>query len=302
MTEEHPSDLPATGERFLTENKDESVAEHLHRYSIAMNFCAGKQVLDIASGEGYGSNLLATSAQHVVGVDVSQEAINHASSKYARSNLKFIRGSASEIPLDSASIDIAISYETIEHHHEHEAMLRELRRVLRPNGLLVISTPEKLNYTDRRNVRNEYHVKELYLEEFRGLVARHFSNTSMLFQQIVYGSVVIPEDGANGFQFVQGDLSGFTRELSLPTPFYNICLASDAALPRLPISIFGASPEWSYAMQAKRERIAILEERTLNLSRTIQALESSTSFRIGRAITSPFRWIGGMNQRCDTKQ
>lgn len=296
MSEQTPLALPATGERFLTEYKDESVAEHLHRYSIAMELCAGKEVLDIASGEGYGSNLLASVAKNVVGVDVAQEAINHASSKYKRDNLRYVHGSASSIPIDSSSIDVAVSFETLEHHFEHEAMLRELRRVLRPNGLLIISTPEKLNYTDRRHVKNEYHVKELYLKEFRELVARHFDKTSLFFQQIIYGSVVAPEKDTFGLEFTQGDFSGFTREAALPMPFYNICLASNVSLPTLPISIFGASLEWSYAMQDKQERIATLEQRIRNLSATLQNLESSTSFRIGRALTSPLKWLSGLNQ------
>lgn len=295
MTDQTPVTLPATGERFLTENKDESVAEHLHRYSIAMALCSGKEVLDIASGEGYGSNLLASVAKSVVGIDVSPDAIEHASAQYQRANLRFVHGSASRIPVDSNSIDVAVSFETLEHHTEHEAMLHELRRVLRPDGILIMSTPEKLNYTDRRHVKNPYHVKELYLEEFRELVARHFDNTSLYFQQMAYGSVVVPERAPDGLEFVEGDFTRFNRSPTPPMPLYNICLASNVSLPSLPISIFGTSLEWSHAMQEKQERVALLEQRIQNISATLQNLESSASFRFGRVLTAPFRWFTQRN-------
>jgi hypothetical protein len=108
--------------------------------------------------------------------------------------------------------------------------------------------------------------------------------------------VIVPEKDSSGLEFIQGDFSGFTREAVLPMPFYNICLASNASLPTLPISIFGASLEWSYSMQNKHERIALLEQRLKNLATTIQNLESSNSFRIGRALTAPLRWFSGRNQ------
>lgn len=291
MNQVNTASLPATGERFITEFRDESVAEHLHRYSLAVELCAGKDVIDIASGEGYGSNLLAGVAKTVVGVDVAQEAVNHASLKYARGNLKFVHGSASDIPLPSDSCDVVVSFETIEHHDKHEAMLSELRRVLRPDGLLIISTPERLNYSDRRSVKNKYHVKELYLDEFRELVQRHFSRTSFYFQQVLYGSVIVSEMDPCGFNYIQGNFSGCTHQAALPMHMYNICLASNAPLPTAQTSIFGASLEWSYAMQDKDDRIATLEQRLKNLQTTVQNLESSASFRVGRLVTSPLRLL-----------
>jgi 2-polyprenyl-3-methyl-5-hydroxy-6-metoxy-1,4-benzoquinol methylase len=62
-----------------------------------------------------------------------------------------------------------VSFETLEHHDKHDEMFLEIKRILRPGGLLLMSTPEKLFYTDLPNVQNEFHVKELYLEEFRDL-------------------------------------------------------------------------------------------------------------------------------------
>src|SRR5689334_10298981 len=102
-----------TGERLETHEQGEGKIEHLHRYAIAINQCAAKNVLDMASGEGYGSNLLATVASNVVGVDIDPVTVSEANAKYASSgkNLRFIEGSASKIPLGDAQFDVVVSFE-----------------------------------------------------------------------------------------------------------------------------------------------------------------------------------------------
>src|SRR5262245_50731816 len=98
--------LEATGERFVpTKMQAEVEIEHWHRYAFAVLLTREKRVLDIASGEGYGSALLAELATSVIGVDINKEAIYHASASYSRSNLKFLLGSCTDIPLTDASVD-----------------------------------------------------------------------------------------------------------------------------------------------------------------------------------------------------
>lgn len=116
-----------TGERFVPEVHGSIQLEHLHRYILACKAVAGKSVLDIASGEGYGSAMLARTALKVTGVDISQEAVSHAQARYQIENLDFCLGSCSAIPLEDASVDVVVSFETIEHHDEHEAMMREIK-------------------------------------------------------------------------------------------------------------------------------------------------------------------------------
>ncbi len=92
--------LEWTGERFLPWRKDPALAyEHLHRYPFAAQLAAGKAVLDLASGEGYGSNLLAQTAFSVVGLDIDRVAVEHAHLRYVRENLQFITASVTEILL-----------------------------------------------------------------------------------------------------------------------------------------------------------------------------------------------------------
>jgi ubiquinone/menaquinone biosynthesis C-methylase UbiE len=104
-----------SGERIETFVLNQTTVEHLHRYGIAMQFAAGKTVLDIACGEGYGSKLLSSKALRVTGVDIDFETIANAKQKYISPNLTFTQGSADKIPVEDASIDVVISFETIDY-------------------------------------------------------------------------------------------------------------------------------------------------------------------------------------------
>ncbi|EQD40061.1 Methyltransferase type 11, partial [mine drainage metagenome] len=99
-----------TGERFVPEVHGDIELEHLHRYLLACKAVAGKTVLDIASGEGYGSAILARTAHEVIGVDISKEAISHAQAKYKAKNIKFRVGSCLAIPLKDTSVDVVVSF------------------------------------------------------------------------------------------------------------------------------------------------------------------------------------------------
>ena len=158
--------LPMTGERFVPYLTGVIRLEHMHRYHLACHIAQGRDVLDIACGEGYGSAMLARTARSVTGVDIAQDAIEHAERAYARDGLEFRLGSATEIPLEDGSVNLIVSFETIEHLTEHDRMMAELRRVLRPEGLLLISSPNKSVYSDRDSYENPFHARELYTEEF----------------------------------------------------------------------------------------------------------------------------------------
>jgi ubiquinone/menaquinone biosynthesis C-methylase UbiE len=86
--------MNSTGERFLLSQSGMIEFEHLSRYYfVNQNFnLNNKVVLDIASGEGYGSNLLSEKAKYVYGIDISSEAIDYAKKKYCKNNLKFLQG------------------------------------------------------------------------------------------------------------------------------------------------------------------------------------------------------------------
>ena len=177
-----------TGERY-TPGLDWPVIglEHWHRYLFATPWVTGKQVLDIACGEGYGSYLLAQKAVRVVGVDVHIETLQHASSTYLKNNLEFLRGECARIPVDGQGIfDVVVSFETIEHLDTaaQQAFLLEVKRLLKPDGLFLVSTPNKLFYTSAPGTENPFHRQEYYIGEFRALLQNHFRQVRLLGQKV----------------------------------------------------------------------------------------------------------------------
>lgn len=232
-----------TGERFVPTESGEIRYEHMHRYAWVTRFCQGKRVLDIACGEGYGSALLAAHADSVMGVDIAHEAVLHAREKYAaKGNLHFLQGSATAIPLQAHSVDVVVSFETVEHLPQQSEMLADIRRVLRPDGLLIISSPNKKVYSDDRNYVNEFHVKELYFEEFDALLREQFPSVTYLGQRLLTGSVVAPMQQQSAYYEAIG-LKGDNLVKQTPPSagimyFVAICTADDVHLPKTDPSFF----------------------------------------------------------------
>lgn len=179
------------GERFVPECQREICYEHWHRYAFASQFTAGLKVLDAACGEGYGAYLLAGSAAEVVGVDLSEEAVAHAITRYSGAeNLHFEVADVTQLDFSENTFDLIVSFETLEHLEAQEQMLDEFRRVLKPNGKLLISTPDKAIYTDRMGTDNEFHVRELYRDEFEALIASRFPARHILGQKLAFISAI----------------------------------------------------------------------------------------------------------------
>ncbi|MFC0266596.1 glycoside hydrolase family 99-like domain-containing protein [Kushneria aurantia] len=225
MSDNKTDTLPTTGERFVPELSGDMAPEHLHRYLVACRHVAGRKVLDIASGEGYGSAMLAEQAAHVIGVDIDADSVAHALRHYQRDNLEFRQGDCADIPIPDASVDVVVSFETIEHHDQHREMMAEIRRVLRPHGLLVISSPDKREYSDRSGYRNPFHVHELYRDQFEALLGDHFAHYRVLGQRMIYGSALVVSSESTFSALENGALQALDR------PVYLIALASDVELP-----------------------------------------------------------------------
>jgi ubiquinone/menaquinone biosynthesis C-methylase UbiE len=173
-----------TGERMVPESADrDTFWEHIYRYRFASRFVRGKHVLDIACGEGYGSKgLQFNGAASVIGVDISPEACHHAHSKYG---IDARVGCATSIPIPSNSVDLVVSFETIEHLQDAERFLRECVRVLRPTGTMIVSTPNKNVYNPNDNPQNNpFHVNELSETEFESLMGGRFSNRRIYVQSL----------------------------------------------------------------------------------------------------------------------
>lgn len=233
-----------TGERYVPTEVGDIRYEHWHRYGWTAQAIAGLEVLDVACGEGYGSAILAAQAKRVVGVDISAEAVAHATTTYEGvANLSFLNGSASALALPAGSFDAVVSFETIEHLTEQEEMLSEIRRVLRPNGFLILSSPNKKVYSDDRNYANEFHAKELYFEELDALVRRHFTGVAYYGQRIATSSVIVPDEPRDAFYSAHTLSHDIVKSLTakLDSIMYFLAICSTAAngeAPRLPASVF----------------------------------------------------------------
>lgn len=275
-------ELEFTGERYLPEVDGQIAFEHLHRYHFAARHAVGMTVLDVACGEGYGTNILAAVARVATGLDISMEAVGHASAEYVRENLSFVAGSAAELPFPDATFDLVVSFETIEHHDRHEEMISEIHRVLRPGGLLIISSPNKQYYSIESGYQNPFHVKELLREEFVDLLASSFKNVQLHGQRVVYGSVLVPEEPAP-FQSFSHTCAGDDLQISdgLAKPHYDVAMASDATLPSPATSIFemtvhGLDPATFYGVHLP-ERIASADAELTRLQAEASAREADRS-------------------------
>lgn len=171
--------LPITGERWIPGKTAQRVEEdHQERYTFAMPYVQNKRVLDIACGTGMGSHMLASAgALHVDGIDISPEVIDYATSNFSAPNNFF---AVSDITTYTAQqpYDVIICFETIEHIPNYNAALINLRRLLAPEGLLLISSPNRpvtspstQQLTDKP--LNKFHVREFTPPELIEALQQH---------------------------------------------------------------------------------------------------------------------------------
>lgn len=191
-----------TGERFLPECAGEIAYEHWHRYVFARHIGTGKTVLDVATGDGYGAALLSGVAAFVCGVDIDQATVKNASARYAaHKNLAFIQADGSALPFPDGAFDLVVSFETIEHVDAgvQALMLKEFERLLTPNGLLVISSPNKAVYSDATGFHNPFHVRELYRDDLSALLSPHFAAYKWFHQRLQFWSGIWDEQDQSKF-------------------------------------------------------------------------------------------------------
>jgi len=223
-----------TGERFTPECVREIWYEHFHRYVLAGEWVSGKRVLDAACGEGYGSAHIACTAKSVIGVDVSQQAVSHASERYKADNLEFQIAEVCNLPFEDNQFDCVVSFETLEHLEDQSGLLKEFRRVLEPGGFLLISSPDKAIYTDLHHNDNEFHVRELYRDELMTLLDEQFPACRLLRQKLVFHSAIWSEEANSQVVFHQSE-GGRTSTLDTPGHeamyYIAICAANEASLP-----------------------------------------------------------------------
>jgi SAM-dependent methyltransferase len=208
-------------------------AEHEARYRWAAAVVAGRDVLDAGCGVGYGTKICADAgAARVVGVDVSDTALADAARRIRDVPRAEVRhADVCALPLATATFDVVLCFEAIEHIADPERALDELRRVLRPEGVLLISSPHRGVYP----AGNPYHVHEYTPVELEAALRSRFANVRMHYQNVWLGSLI---SGADALAVASADreLEGSVRKVTPAAPgeeIYTLAVASDAPLPAL---------------------------------------------------------------------
>ena len=301
--------LEFTGERFTPECVREIWYEHYHRYAFARELVAGRRVLDAACGEGYGSAMLAQTAASVLGLDIADSAVAHARARYGdRANLRFEQADVTQLALAPGSVDVVVSFETLEHVEAQEALVDGFAHALTDDGLLLISSPDKATYSDAAGFRNEYHVRELYRDELVALLSRHFPHVRLYGQRLLFQSAMWSLDDASGpTQAATADADGNVETALAYAPMYYVAACSRRPLPPLPATAwFGDRDESVYRHynheirknMAAGGRIAELEREVADLKARLAATVEAganvptTSFAAMPRRTWWRRWFG----------
>jgi ubiquinone/menaquinone biosynthesis C-methylase UbiE len=173
-------ELEFTGERIVPGKTAEALfREHEVRYLFAGQYVAGRDVLDVACGTGVGTAFLRQAgARSAWGLDIDPEAITYAKARYR--DCEFAQSDATDLCLPDNSVDVVVSFETLEHLKDQEKFLKECRRVLRPGGIFLCSTPNTTIY--RLVGVNQYHVHELTTKQFENMLAAQFGELRLFSQ------------------------------------------------------------------------------------------------------------------------
>jgi 2-polyprenyl-3-methyl-5-hydroxy-6-metoxy-1,4-benzoquinol methylase len=167
---ERGSVLPLTGERTVpgVEIENYWFRRHEVAYSALLPFCRGATVLDAGCGEGYGADRIAGVARAVLGVDYDPTTVAHLAVAYPR--VRPVRANLVALPVAAGTVDVVACLQVIEHLWDQPAFLAECRRVLRPAGTLLLTTPNRLTFSPGNATLNPYHTRELSPAELADLL------------------------------------------------------------------------------------------------------------------------------------
>lgn len=182
-----------TGERIIPEDKNSSpqtliYKEQMERYFMTSEYIKGKKVLDVACGVGNGTAFLAQKANYVFGIDCDKQSINYATDNYKSENIEFLIEDAQTLNFKDDFFDVVVSFETIEHLPEPERFLGQVKRVLKSEGIFILSSPDR-KITEEilidTSYKNPFHIKEFTLGELNSLL-HNFFEVKEIYGQFVY--------------------------------------------------------------------------------------------------------------------
>lgn len=187
------SQIERTVERIIESEVDDNAwRQHISRYEFAKPYVEGKPILDIACGTGYGTFFLARSCNtKIIGVDVSNEAVNHAKTHYSHPGLEYRLGDAMDLS-PYKGVGAVVSLETIEHLQDPDRFLTEVVKLLPPEGTFIVSTPNRASGKLTDKPRNPFHVREWNAEEFMALLSKYFGRVEFHDQFLYVAPLAYP--------------------------------------------------------------------------------------------------------------
>ena len=260
-----------TGERLVPDEvrSDDLYHEHIVRYMFAAQFAPGRAVLDAGCGAGYGTALLAAGgAQRALGVDIAADAVAYARQHYQAAGLSFEEGDVCTLLLPESSFGLVVAFEVIEHLAEPARLVSAAARLLKPDGLFVVSTPNPATYPPG----NPYHKHEMNAAQFEAVLGRSFASRAFFGQDYATAQSLrpwsLPAGSPSGsWEFV----AARDKPATEPDYFLALCARDDSVL----AAALLAARAIMYELPADRlgERIAddlrlqaALDEKNLHLA------------------------------------
>lgn len=216
-----------SGERLYPETPhgvDVEMKDQFDRYVLATQYAKDADCLDAACGAGYGTKMLSGVARQVLGLDFSEEALTHAREHYSADNVQFRQADLNKLlALESDRFDVVVSFETIEHLHQQQQLVKEFHRILRPGGVLLMSSPNGTVTRLANEPPNPFHIHELSNRELTDILASNSFSQEALYGQWRYTHVEKPSlIRSKGFKSVLNAAYQAARNLKRSKTLLNI--------------------------------------------------------------------------------
>ncbi|HXY62903.1 MAG TPA: class I SAM-dependent methyltransferase [Mycobacterium sp.] len=199
--------LTLTGERTIPGLDVENYWFRRHEvvYQQLTPRCAGREVLEAGCGEGYGADLISRVARRVIALDYDEATVAHVRARYPR--VEVLHGNLAELPLADASVDVVVNFQVIEHLWDQVQFVSECARVLRPSGLLMVSTPNRITFSPGRDTPiNPFHTRELNADELTQLlVDAGFASVSL--SGVFHGPRLAEMDARHGGSIIDAQIA-----------------------------------------------------------------------------------------------
>jgi SAM-dependent methyltransferase len=289
-----------TGERVVPGLVDPDLFnEHLSRYRFAARFAAGgKKVLDAGCGTGYGTAEFEGASQ-VMAIDISGEAVAHAAQAFGRPGVHFLQSACEALPFADESFDLVVAFEVIEHLERWQDLLAEARRVLRSEGVLLVSTPNKAYYAEARAAAgpNPYHVREFEYREFECALKAVFPHVRLWSQNHSQVIAFVPSSRSGGVLDAPADSS---------PDLAHFFLAACSRSPVADTGAFGWLPSSGNILRDRERHIALLnselrqKEQWLGESQAARDELQRTHDEVVAELRRSNEWADGLNRELKT--